>query len=208
MGYEYICITDHTGNLAIAHALDLKRLKEQRKEIEKVRKRIKGISILQGVEVNITQDGGLDMPDKVLKEMDLVLASVHSSFRMPKERMTKRIIKAMENENVDIIAHPTGRIISRREPYEIELDEIFDSAKRTRTILEIDCYPDRMDLKDIHVRAAIKAGVKLSIGTDAHNTGQLKFMKLGMGTARRGWARKEDVINTRSLNDMMKMLKH
>ncbi len=207
LDHEYICITDHTGKLAIANALDEKRIKEQRKEIDKVNKKIEGITILQGVEVNITDDGSLDMNDKVLKELDIVVASIHSGFKNPKEKITKRMIRAMENENVDIIAHPTGRLITKREAYDIDLDSVFEAAKKTRTVMEINAYPERMDLRDTHVRAAVKAGVKLAISTDAHNTDQLHFIRLGIGTARRGWAKKEDVINTRSLKEMMKMMK-
>lgn len=207
LGHEYICITDHTGKLAIANALDEKRILEQRKEIDKVNKKLSGIAILQGVEVNIKDDGALDMPDKVLKELGIVVASIHSGFKNPREKITKRMVMAMENENVDIIAHPTGRLITQREPYDIDLDAVFEAAKKTGTVMEINSYPERMDLKDVHVRAAVKAGVKLAISTDAHNAGQLHFIKLGIGTARRGWAEKNDVINTRSLKDMMKCLK-
>lgn len=207
LGHEYICITDHVGKLVIANALDEKRLLQQRKEIDKVNKKIKGITVLQGVEVNITNDGTLDMSDKILKELDVVVASIHSGFKNPKEKTTRRMIAAMENENVDIIAHPTGRLITKREAYEINLDEVFDAAKRTKIVMEINSYPERMDLKDAHVKAAVKAGVKLAISTDAHDSDQLHFIRLGIGTARRGWATKDDVINTRSLKDMMKMLK-
>jgi len=207
LGHEYICITDHTGKLAIANALDEKKIREQRKEIDKINKKIEGMRILQGVEVNITDDGSLDMDDKVLKELDIVVASIHSGFKNPKEKMTKRMINAMENENVDIIAHPTGRLITKREAYDIDLDSVFEAAKETRTVMEINANPERMDLRDTHVRAAVKAGVKLVISTDAHNTDQLHFIRLGIGTARRGWAAKDDVINTRSLKEMMKMMK-
>ena len=207
LGHEYICITDHTGKLAIANALDEKRLVQQRKEIEKVNKKLRGVFVLQGTEVNIKDDGNLDMDDKILKQLDIVIGAVHSGFKNPKEKMTKRIIKAMENENVDMIAHPTGRLITKRESYEIDLDAVLDAAKKTNTILEINSYPERMDLRDVHVRASVKAGVKLSIGTDAHNTDQLHFYKLGIGIARRGWATKNDIINTRSLKDMVRVLK-
>ncbi|MBI2652037.1 DNA polymerase/3'-5' exonuclease PolX [Candidatus Woesearchaeota archaeon] len=207
LGHEYICITDHTGKLAIAHALDEKRIAEQRKEIGKANKKLSGIKILQGVEVNIKDDGTLDMPDKVLKELDIVVASIHSGFKNSKEKITRRMFKAMENENVDIIAHPTGRLITKRESYEINLEEVFDTAKKTNTVMEINSYPERMDLRDAHVRAAVKAGVKLVISTDAHNTDQLHFIKLGIGTARRGWATKKDIINTRSLKEMIRCLK-
>ena len=208
LGHEYICITDHTGKLAIANALDEKRILKQKKEIEKVNKKLRGITVLQGTEVNVKDDGTLDMEDKILKNFDVVIGAVHSGFKNPKDKMTKRILRAMENENVDIIAHPTGRLITKRESYEIDLDVVMDAAKKTNTVLEINSYPERMDLKDSHVRAAVKAGVKLVISTDAHNTDQLHFIKLGIGTARRGWAKKEDVINTRSLKDMVRMLKH
>ncbi len=207
LGHEYICITDHTGKLAIAHAIDEKKILEQKKEIGKINKKLSGITILQGVEVNIKGDGTLDMPDKVLKQLDIVVASIHSGFKNPKEKITKRMQKAMENENVDIIAHPTGRLITKRESYDIDLETVFDIAKKTNTIMEINSYPERMDLRDTHVKAAVKAGVKLAISTDAHNADQLHFIKLGIGTARRGWATKNDVINTRKLKDMLRILK-
>lgn len=207
LGYEYICITDHAGRLAIANALDEKRVLRQRKEIEEVNRKLRGITVLHGVEVNITGDGSLDISDRVLKQLDIVIASIHSGFKNPKEKITKRMVKAMENGNVDIIAHPTGRLITKREPYEIDLDEVFDAAKKTGSVMEINSYPERMDLGDVHVRAAVKAGVKLAITTDAHNTDQLHFMRLGIGTARRGWAAKKDVINTRSLKEMLGLLK-
>ncbi|MBI4143303.1 PHP domain-containing protein [Candidatus Woesearchaeota archaeon] len=208
LGHEYICITDHTGALAIARALDEKRIVEQRKEIDKLNKSMQGITVLQGTEANITNDGGLDMSDKVLKEMDIVVAAIHSGFRNSREAITSRMIKAMHNDNVDIIAHPTGRLIGRREPYDIDLEKVFDAAKSTGTIMEINADPYRMDLKDSNVRAAVKAGVKLAANTDSHNSGQLKFMKMGIGIARRGWATKDDIINTKKLKDMMRMLKH
>mgnify|MGYP001574593630 CR=1 FL=1 len=208
LGHEYICITDHTGRLAIANPLDEKRILKQKKEIEKINKKIKGITVLHGTEVNITEDGSLDMNDRILKQLDIVVGAIHSGFKDSKEKITNRMIKAMQNENVDIIAHPTGRLITKREPYEIDLDKIFDVAKSTGTAMEINSYPERMDLKDSHVRAAIKKGVKLAISTDAHTTDQLHFIKLGIGTARRGWAKKEDVINTKSLKEMLKLLKY
>ena len=178
-----------------------------RKEIEKANKKVKGIAILQGTEVDISSDGSVEMEDNVLKQLDVVVASVHSGFKTPKDKMTRRVIKAMENEHVDIIAHPTGRLIQKREPFEIDLDMIFDKAKETGTVLEINAYPERLDLKDSHVRAAIKAGVKLVISTDAHQAEQLHFMRFGIATARRGWAEKKDIINVNSLKEMMKMLK-
>ena len=208
LGHEYICITDHTGRLTIANPLNEKRILQQKKEIDKVNKKIKGITVLHGTEVNITENGTLDMNGRILKQFDIVVGAIHSGFKNSKEKITMRMIKAMQNENVDIIAHPTGRLITKREPYEIDLDQVFDEAKKTGTVMEINSYPERMDLKDTHVRAAIKKGVKLVISTDAHTTDQLRFVKLGIGTARRGWAKKEDVINTRSLKEMLKLLKN
>ena len=207
LGHEYICITDHVGKLAIANALDEKRIIGQRKEIELANKKIQGISILQGAEVNIASDGTLDMSDKILKQLDIVVASIHSGFKSSKEKTTQRMIKAMENENVDIIAHPTGRLIAKREPYEIDLDAVFDVAKKTGTVMEINSHPERMDLRDSHVRLAVKSKVKLAISTDSHSPEHLHFIRLGIGTARRGWAEKSDIINTRNIKDMLRLLK-
>ena len=208
LGHEYICITDHVGEtFKIANSMDEKRARKQRKEIYEINKKIKNITVLQGGEVNIKDDGSMDMKNSVLKELDIVLASIHSGFKNPKEKMTKRIVKAMENENVDIIAHPFGRLINQRPPIEMDFDKILEKAKETKTILEINAYPERLDLKDANVRAAIKAGVKMSIGTDSHDANQLRNYKLGISIARRGWAEKKDIINTYSIHDMVKFLK-
>ncbi|MAH32982.1 DNA polymerase III [archaeon] len=207
LGHEYICITDHTGNLKIANAMDEKRIKKQRKEIDKINDRLKNFRILQGAEVNIKADGNLDMKDNVLKEFDVVLAAVHSGFKNSKEKITNRIIKAMENEHADIIAHPFGRLLNKRPAYDMDFEKVLEKARETNTVLEVNAYPERLDLNDIHVRAAIKAGVKLSIGTDAHDAEQLRYYKLGIATARRGWAGKNDVVNTYSVKDMLGLLK-
>lgn len=206
-GYEYICITDHIGHLAVAHALDKKRLEQQRKEIDKINKKISGIEILQGGEVDIRADGKIDMDNAVLKELDIVLASLHSALKAGAERNTARIIAAMENPHVDIIAHPSGRLLDRREGSELDMEKIIKKAKETNTILEIDAQPERLDLSDVNVKAAVEAGCSLSIDTDAHSVDQLRHMRIGIATARRGWATKSDVINTRSLDKMMKCLK-
>jgi len=208
VGHEYICITDHIGEtFRIANSMDEKRINQQRKEINEINNKLKNITILHGGEVNIKDDGSLDMKNNVLKELDIVLASIHSGFKNPKEKMTKRIIKAMENEHVDIIAHPFGRLISQRPPIEMDFDQVLEKAKETKTVLEINAYPERMDLKDTNIRAAVNAGVKLSIGTDSHDADQLRNYKLGIATARRGWAEKKDIINTYPLKEMMNMLK-
>ncbi|MBI2651696.1 DNA polymerase/3'-5' exonuclease PolX [Candidatus Woesearchaeota archaeon] len=211
LGYEYICITDHTGQLKIANALDKEGIVKQRKEIdrinEKLQKKLQNFTILQGIEVNIKNNGALDMKNDVLKQIDIVLASIHSGFRNPKEKITDRIIKAMENEHVDIIAHPFGRLINSRPGLEMDFYKILEKARETKTVLEINAYPERLDLSDVHVRAAINAKVKLSIGTDSHDASQLRNCKLGIAVARRGWAEKKDIINSYALNDMIKLLK-
>ena len=207
LGQEYICITDHTGQLKIANPLDEKRIKKQRKEIDKLNKKLKNFTILHGIEVNIKSDGTLDMKDNILKEFGIVLAAIHSGFKNPKEKITKRLSKAMENEHVDIIAHPFGGLINIRPPYEMDFDKVLGKASQTNTILEINAYPERLDLNDIHVKAAINAGVKLSIGTDAHEANELRYYQLGIATARRGWAEKKDIINTYSVKEMLKQLK-
>ena len=208
LGHEYICITDHVGEtFKITNSLNEKRIKQQRKKIDRINKKLKGITILQGGEVNIKDDGSLDLKDSVLKQLDIVLASIHSGFKNPKEKMTARIIKAMENPNVDIIAHPSGRLINQRPGIEWDFDKILEKAKQTSTILEINAYPERLDLKDVNVRAAVKAKVKMSIGTDSHDADQLRYYMLGIAMARRGWAEKKDIINAKPLKDMLKMLK-
>jgi len=207
LGYEYICISDHVGTLQIAGGLNAKELAQQKKEIEKAQKKIPGIKILQGAEVNILSNGKLDMKDSVLKELDVVVGSIHGGFRQSGEQITHRIVSAMENDNVDIIAHPTGRQIQKRKPYEVDLEKVFEVAKRTGTLLEINSYPDRLDLNADNVRRAVELGCRLVIDTDAHSAEHLRYMQLGIATARRGWAEKKDVVNTLPLKEMMKTLK-
>jgi DNA polymerase (family 10) len=204
-GHEYICMSDHGGT--IGSAVNAERVKEYVKEIDSVNKKVKGIVVLKGMEVNITKDGMLDMPNSVLKDLDIVLAGIHSSFKGTEKQTTSRIIKAMENEHVDIIAHPTGRKINEREPYDVDFDAVFEKAKSTNTVLEINAHPKRLDLKDIHVKAAVEHGIKLSIGTDSHATESLKNIRFGLYMARRGWAQKKDLINTLPLKKMLATLK-
>ncbi len=206
-GLEYILITDHTKSLAMTGGLDEKKILKQMAEIDKVQKQVNGIKILKGSEVNMNKDGTLDIDDETLAKLDVVGAAVHSNFNMLEADMTARIIRAMENPNVDIIFHPTGRIIKRREPYKVDMDEVIKAAKKTKTVLEIDAYPDRLDLKDEHVRKAVEEGVKLAIDSDAHSAGHFKFLEFGIAQARRGWAEKKDVINTRSWQEMLELLK-
>lgn len=207
LGYQYIAITDHTPTVGITHGLTAERVLKQLREIKKINQKVKGIRILSGIEVDIKKDGSLDLPNKVLEKLDLVVASVHTAFRQPKEEMTKRIIKAIQNPNVDIIGHPTGRLINEREPYELDLEAIMKEAKKTGTALELNSFWNRLDLNDVNCRMAKNMGVKIAISTDAHNIMELEIIKFGVATARRGWLEKKDVLNTLSINQLLKILK-
>jgi len=211
MGYEYVGIADHTKFLKIEHGLDEKRLRERNKEIDKLNCKLQiakcKLRVLKGCEANILPDGKIDIDDECLKEQDFVIAGVHSRFKMTKEEMTERIIRAMKNPNVDIISHPTGRLIQKRGEYEIDFDKILRVAKETGTILEINSYPERLDLNDINIKKAKEMGVKMVINTDAHHVDQMRFIELGIAQARRGWAEKEDIINCWPLKKMLKFFK-
>ncbi|HLC56506.1 MAG TPA: DNA polymerase/3'-5' exonuclease PolX [Candidatus Nanoarchaeia archaeon] len=207
IGLKYIVITDHTKALAMTGGLNGKRILEQGKEIDKLNNEMKDFKILKGTECDILKNGDLDIEDDVLKKLDVVGISVHSLFNMPKEEMTKRICKAMRNENADILFHPTGRRINIRKAYEVDIDEVIKTAKQTKTILEIDGTPDRLDLKEDHIKKAIKNNVKLCIDSDSHNIKQFDFLKFGIGIARRGWSEKKDIINTLDYREMLKNLK-
>jgi len=204
MSYQYLVITDHAGFLKIAHGLDEKRLLEQMAEIDKVNQRISRIKILKGCEVDIKDNGSLAIKDEILAKLDLVVAAVHSGFKMNKKDMTKRLLRAINNPHVDIIAHPTGRVIHKREGYSLDFGQIFKAAKETKTALEINAYFNRLDLKDTDVRQATEAGVKLVIGTDAHSANHLPMIELGIAQARRGWAEKKDILNTKPLKEFLK----
>lgn len=204
LGYSYICITDHAKAIGVAHGLTEQQLKKQIKEIDLLNKNLKNFRILKGTELNIKQDGTLDYSNNLLKELDIVVASVHHAFKLDKKKMTARIIKAMENEYVTIIGHPTGRMMGKRNPYELDFNKIFETAKSTNTALEINSMPDRLDLNDINIRSAVENKVKLAINTDSHNISHLKLMELGVMQARRGWATKKDIINTLPLKELLK----
>lgn len=210
-GLEYIAITDHTKRLAMTGGLDEKKLIEQMRVIDKLNQQLttnnQQLKILKGSEVDILKDGTLDIIDEVLEKLDVVGAAIHSYFNLSREEQTKRMIKAMENKNVDIIFHPTGRIINRRPAYEIDMDEIIKAAKRTGTILEIDAFPNRLDLKEEYIRKCVKAGVKMAIDSDAHALAHMGYLEWGIAQARRGWAEKNDIINCWPLEKMLKMLK-
>ncbi len=198
MGYGYIAITDHSQSLKIAGGLSREELKAKKKEIEKLSKKYKRIKILYGTEVDIDSDGNLDYKDDVLGQMDVVIAAIHSGFKQSMERLTGRIIKACQNKYVHIIAHPTGRLWGAREPYEINLEEILKVCLDTNTALEINSFPQRLDLNDIYCRMAKDFGVKLVVSTDAHIAQQLDTIRFGVACARRGWLEKKDILNTLS----------
>lgn len=208
VGYEYIGISDHTKFLRIEYGLNEKQLSQQRKEIDRLnenfkKKKIK-FMVLQGAETNILNDGSIDIKDTALAKLDYVIAGIHSSFKMEKDKMTERMIRAMKNPNIDIISHPTGRLIQRRGEYQINLDKIFKVAKETGTILEINSYPERLDLNDRNIRRAKEAGVKMIINTDSHHIDQLRYIEYGIAQARRGWAEKSNIVNTQSLDKLLK----
>jgi len=208
MGLKYIAITDHTKRMAMTNGLDEKRILKQMAEIDRLNKKFGGkIKILKGSECDILKDGSLDLPDSILAKLDVVGVAVHSLFNLSREAQTERIKKAMANPNVDIIFHPTGRIIQKRDAYQVDVEELIAAAKKTKTILEIDAYPNRLDLKDEYVKKCIASGVKLAIDSDAHSTDHLHYLEYGIAQARRGWAEKKDVINAWPLKKMLSFLK-
>ncbi|HET9179507.1 MAG TPA: DNA polymerase/3'-5' exonuclease PolX [Terriglobia bacterium] len=196
LGYEYILITDHSKAVTIANGLDEKRAVENIKLIQAARKKVRGIEIWAGAEVDIMGDGRLDYPDELLKQFDIVLASVHSRMTMPADEMTPRLLKALENPYVRILGHPTGRQILRRDPFQFDVEKVFAAAKKHGVILELNASPERLDLSDRHVKLAKERGMKVIISTDAHRPEHFKLMRYGVITARRGWLEKNDVLNT------------
>jgi DNA polymerase (family 10) len=211
LGYEYVGIADHTKFLKIEHGLDEEKLRARNQEIDAINARLakagKNFRVLKGCEANIMADGSIDITDEALAELDFVIAGVHSHFRQPREEMTRRILRAMRNPHVDIIAHPTGRILKRREEYEVAVDDLLKAAQETGTILEINSYPERLDLDDVNILAAKQAGIKMVINTDTHNVDQLHLMRFGISQARRGWAEKQDIINAWPVGELLRMLK-
>ncbi|MGI6574640.1 MAG: PHP domain-containing protein [bacterium] len=195
-GYAYLGITDHSQTLKVAQGLTIEQLRKQGAEIKALNRKYPDFKILHGAEVDILADGSLDYPDEVLAELDVVIASIHSHFRQDRATMTGRILKAISNPHVDILAHPTGRILGRREGYPVDLEQVIAKAAATRTVLEINASPDRLDLNDVWVRRAKECGVKIAINTDAHEEGRLEEISFGITVARRGWLEKDDVINT------------
>lgn len=205
-GYAYFAITDHSQHVTVARGLDPERLSHQIDEIDRISDTVDGVVILKGIEVDILADGRLDLPDKMLSRLDVVVASVHYKLDLPRDAQTERIVRAMDNRHVSIIGHPTGRLIGQREPYDIDMEAIIAAAHERGCCLEINAQPDRLDLTDMHAQVAKSMGVKLAVSTDAHAPAQLRYMRYGVDQARRGWLEAADVINTRPLRELKKLL--
>jgi DNA polymerase (family X) len=207
LGYEYIALTDHSKAVTVANGMDDRRTLEQLAKIRDAQTRVPGIRLLAGIEVDILKNGKLDLSDETLAQLDVVVASVHSHMQMGRAEMTERLLAAIENPYVQIIAHPTGRLLLRREAFDYEMEHILDAAKKHGVAMECNAYPDRLDLKDIHLRMAKERGVKVVISTDAHSSTHFKMMKYGVITARRGWLEKKDVINALPLAEFLAALR-
>jgi DNA polymerase (family 10) len=206
-GYEYLAVTDHSASHGFGNDVSPDQLRRQIELVHEANAQIEGIELLAGSEVNILPDGSLDYDDDLLAQLDWIVASAHTSFRMAEQAMTDRLIAAMEHPLVDVIGHPTGRLIERREPYAVDLDAVFAAAARTGTLLEINANPDRRDLSDVNARAAVRAGVRLVIDSDAHRVRTLQNIRWGVATARRGWVTREDVANTRAWPELQALRK-
>ena len=203
-GYKFVCITDHSQSLKIANGLSEERVKKKLQEIKKLNEKIKDFTIFSGTECEIKNDGSLDYPDRILKQFDVVYMGIHTAFKRDRKEITNRIIKGMQNEYTHVLAHPTGRLIGMREPLDIDIEQIIDTAKETNTFLEINAFPDRLDLNDIHSKLAKEKGAKFVIGTDSHSITTFPFMRFGIATARRGWLEKKDILNTYNLDEIQK----
>jgi DNA polymerase (family 10) len=205
-GYQYLGISDHTKFLKIENGLNEKDLEKQRKEIDSLNKKFENFKLLQGAEVNILKDGSLDISNDALEKLDYVIAGVHSAFKLSKEEMTRRIVRAMENPFVNILSHPTGRILKERDQYDVDIDKIFEAAKEHNICLEINSFPRRLDLNDVNIKKAIDYGLKLVINADSHHKDHFRYMEFGVIQARRGWASKKDIVNTLSLEGLIREL--
>jgi DNA polymerase (family 10) len=202
--YQYVAICDHSKSLKIAHGLDESRLMEQIEEIDRINEKLEGFQILKGTEVDILADGKIDLPEKILEKLDIAVAAIHSGFKQDRGKMTKRIIRALENPYIHILAHPSGRLLGARDPYEVEIEEVMEAAKKYGKALEINAYFERLDLDDIHCRKAKEMGIRVAIGTDSHHLDQMWMISLGVAVARRGWLETKDILNTLSLKEILK----
>jgi DNA polymerase (family 10) len=206
-GFEYLAMTEHSRRLAMARGLDPGRLVQQIDAIDRLNEELSGITLLKGIEVDILEDGALDLPDDVLGRLDLVLGAVHSRFELPREAQTRRILRAMDHPHFSILAHPTGRLILEREPYDVDMERVIRHAKERGCFLELDAQPDRLDLNDVHAQMARDLGVLVAVSSDAHGVWDFDDLRFGVGQARRGWLEKKDVLNTRRLRDLRRLLR-
>jgi DNA polymerase (family 10) len=207
-GYQYMAITDHSKNLAFANGLTDERALAHIERIRAAEKKMKGIRIFAGIEVDILTDGTLDLSDSVLEQMDIVIASVHSQFNQDRDTMTARLLKAVGNPNTSVIGHPTGRLLLRRDAYPFDLDRVLEAAAAHKVAMELNAYPDRLDLCDVHLRMAKQHGVKIVINTDSHHTSHMEKLHYGVAQARRAWLTKDDVLNTLPPQKFAKAMKH
>ena len=207
LGYEYIAMCDHSRHVTIAHGLDKKRLAAQIREIDKLNDKLDGIVVLKSTEVDILDNGKLDLPNDILKKLDLRVCAVHYKFNLTRQQQTERILRAMDNPYFNILAHPTGRLINERDPYDVDLERLMEAAVERGCYMEVNAYPDRLDLTDDACRAARELGLKLAISTDAHSTSDLNLIRFGVDQARRGWLEKKDILNTQPLTGLLKNLK-
>lgn len=205
-GWQYVAITDHSRRLAMAKGFDPKRLLKQVDEIDRLNATLSGITVLKGIEVDILEDGSLDLPDGVLGRLDVVVGAVHSHFNLSSAKQTDRILRAMDRPYFTILAHPTGRLIGQRQPYEVDMARLIRQARERPCVLEVNAHPERLDLSDVHCRMAKEAGVLLAVNTDAHSTLDLDNVRYGIGQARRGWLEKADVVNSRSYPELRRLL--
>jgi DNA polymerase (family 10) len=205
LGLSYVALTDHSKSLGIAHGLNEERLREQGKEIDAINEELDGFTVLKGIECDIKADGSMDLSDSSLVDLDFVVASIHSGFKNDEETLTNRMISAIHNEYVHAIGHPTGRIIQKRKPYPLNLDKVIEETTAQHVALEINAFPERLDLDEVSSRKTMEAGALVSIGTDAHALNQMEFLSLGVSVARRGWLTTKDVVNTRTTKELLRL---
>ena len=206
-GLKYLAITDHSHRLTVVHGLDEKRLQQQLEEIDELNSKLSGITILKGIEVDILEDGSLDLPNSILSKLDLVIGAVHTQFKMSRKKQTTRILRAMDSKYFSILAHPSGRLLEEREAYEVDMSRLIDAARQRGCYLELNSQPQRLDLVDTYCQMAKEQGVLISINSDSHSTNGFDLLQGGISQARRGWLEKDDVLNTRSLRELRKLLK-
>ena len=205
-GYEYLAITEHSKHVTVAKGLDAQRLEQQIEEIDRLNEKLDGIVLLKGIEVDILEDGSLDLPDEVLKRLDLVVCAVHYKFNLSADKQTERIIRGIDNPYFTILAHPTGRMIGEREPYQLDMERLMKAAKEAGATLELNAQPERLDLTEVYAKMAQEMDIMVAISTDAHSTSELDFMRFGVYQARRGWLESDDVLNTKSWKKLKKLL--